>query len=159
MDDLKQRESIFSSERRKTATVEAPEANETSESIESAAAAESQAEAKEIAASLAGKESHESSKQSRYSPVTVSSNAARESSPASEFLDFLKQTKRVWLIVVGAIAGMILLVTLAQRGFAWISESRERRQEQAIASVTPERLIARCGQPAQDATKSVFPIL
>ncbi len=159
MDDLKQRESIFSSETGKAAAVETPDADETPESLESAAAEESQAEAKEIAASLAGKEAHESSRQSRYSPVTVSSNEAGESSPVSEFLDFLKQTKRVWLIVVGAIAGTILVVTLAQRGFAWIDKSRERRQEQAIASVTPERLITRCGQPAQDATKAVFPIL
>ena len=76
-----------------------------------------------------------------------------------EFVEFLKQTKRIWLMVVGAIVGLILLVTLAQRGFEWISKSRERKHEQAVASVTPEHLLARCGQPLEDTTKNVYPIL
>ncbi|PYS56893.1 MAG: hypothetical protein DMF76_23670 [Acidobacteria bacterium] len=52
-----------------------------------------------------------------------------------------------------------MLVTLAQRAFEWANKSRVRRQEQAVASVTPERLIARCGQPAEDLTKDLDPIL
>ena len=124
-----------------------------------AAVAERQAEAKEIAESIAGARTAEPAKASRYSPVIVSGSAARESSPANDFLDFLKQTKRVWLLVVGAIVGLILLVTLAQRGFEWFSKSRERKHEQAVASVTPEHLLARCGQPAEDTTRNLYPIL
>lgn len=124
-----------------------------------AAVAERQAEAKEIAESLAGARSAASPKASRYSPVIASGSAARESTPVTEFLDFLKQTKRVWLMVVGAIVGLILLVTLAQRGFEWIGKKRERRHEQAVASVTPEHLLARCGQPAEDTTRNLYPIL
>ena len=124
-----------------------------------AAVAERQAEAKEIAESIAGARAAEPAKASCYSPVTVSGSAPRESSPANDFLDFLKQTKRVWLMVVGAIVGLILLVTLAQRGFAWFSKSRERKHEQAVASVTPEHLLARCGQPAEDTTRNLYPIL
>jgi hypothetical protein len=124
-----------------------------------AAVAERQAEAKEIAESIAGARAAEREKGSRYSPVTVSGSAARESSPVNDFVDFLKQTKRVWLMVLGAIVGLILLVTLAQRGFEWFSKSRERKHEQAVASVTPEHLLARCGQPAEDTTRNLYPIL
>src|SRR5215831_4926887 len=148
MDELKQRESIFSSNQSRTTTAETPEANGTAEDSEHAAAAERRAEAREIAESLAGKAAGEHAKPSRYSPVTISADAAGESSPATEFIGFLKQTKKVWLTVVAAIVGLILFVSLAQRGFSWIGQSRERRHEQAVASVTPERLITRCGQPA-----------
>lgn len=122
--------------------------------------AERQAEAKEIAESLAGKRTAESPKHSRYSPVTVlpGSTSGESFSPA-KFVGFLKRTKRVWLMAVGTIVGLIVLATVAERGYAWFSEKRERRQEHAVASVTPEHLRARCGQPLEDTTKSVYPIL
>ena len=131
-----------------------------SSELTTAAIAERQAEAKEIAESLAGKPTAASAKHSRYSPVAVSpENLSGRSSPAAEFVGFLKQTKRVWLVVVGTIVGLIVLVTLAQRGFAWFSEKREQKREQAVASVTPEHLLTRCGQPLEDTTKNVYPIL
>jgi hypothetical protein len=130
-----------------------------SSELTAAATAERQAEAKEIARSLAGKASAGSQKPSRYSPVSISGSARGDSTRVTEFVEFLKQTKRVWLMVVGGIVGLILLVTLAQRGFEWISKSRERKHEQAVASVTPEHLLARCGQPLEDTTKDVYPIL
>ena len=130
-----------------------------SNNLTETAVAERQAEAKEIAESIAGARGAEPARASRYSPVTVSGSSTRESSPVNDFVDFLKQTKRVWLMVVGAIVGLILLVTLAQRGFEWFSKSRERKHEQAVASVTPEHLLARCGQPAEDTTRNLYPIL
>ena len=135
------------------------QAGSSSGEITTAAVAERQAEAKEIAESIAGTRSPGPAKASRYSPVTVPGNATRGSSPLNDFLDFLKQTKRVWIMVVGAIVGLIVLVTLAQRGFEWIGKKRERRHEQAVASVTPEHLLARCGQPAEDTTRNLYPIL
>ncbi|HKW61492.1 MAG TPA: hypothetical protein VJN89_03010 [Candidatus Acidoferrum sp.] len=135
------------------------QAEPSSGELTSAAVAERQAEAREIAESIAGSRATEPAKASRYSPVTVPGSATRESTPVTEFLDFLKQTKRVWLMVVGAIAGLILLVTLAQRGFEWIGKKQERRHEQAVASATPEHLLARCGQPAEDTTRNLYPIL
>lgn len=122
--------------------------------------AERQAEAKEIAESLAGKRTAESPKHSRYSPVTVlPGSTSGESFSVAEFVGFLKRTKRVWLMAVGTIVGLIVLATVAERGYAWFSEKRERRQEHAVATVTPEHLRARCGQPLEDTTKSVYPIL
>lgn len=134
--------------------------NPSSSELTAAAVAERQAEAKEIAESLAGKRTAAAPKQSHYAAVTVSPGSARSgSSPVAEFVGFLEQTKRLWLMVVGTIVGLIVLVTAAQRGFAWFSEKRERKQEQAVAGVTPEHLLARCGQPLEDTTKNVYPIL
>lgn len=135
------------------------QAEPSSGELTAAAVAERQAEAREIAESIAGSHATGSGTASRYSPVTVPGSGTRESSPVNDFVDFLKQTKRVWLMVVGAIVGLILLVTLAQRGFEWIGKKQERRHEQAVASVTPEHLLARCGQPAEDTTRNLYPIL
>jgi hypothetical protein len=51
------------------------------------------------------------------------------------------------------------MVTLVKDLTRWFKTARERRQEQAVATVTPDRLIARCGPPAEDQTKEVYPIL
>lgn len=72
---------------------------------------------------------------------------------------FLRRTKKIWLISAGAIVGVIVLVNLAGLLSERARNARERRYEEAVASVTPERLIARCGQPASDVTTEVFPVL
>src|SRR5437762_12604358 len=119
MDETKQKPAAYSRELTETAV------------------AERQAEAKEIAESLAGKRSAEPPKQSRYSPVTVSTEVGKdESSPVQEFVEFLKQTKRIWLMVVGAIVGLILLVTLAQIGRA---SCRERVKCASVAVLVKDQ--------------------
>jgi len=80
-------------------------------------------------------------------------------SSLAEFSEFLKRTRRVWLIVAGAIFGLIVVVTLVKRVSDWVKNARERRHEQAVATVTPDTLIARCGKPAEDVTRDVYPIL
>lgn len=137
-----------------------PADHSSSGELTAAAIAEWRAEAKEIAESLTGKRTVESPKQSRYSPVMVlPGSTSGEPFSVAGFAGFSKQTKRVWLMAVGTIVGLIVLATLAERGYAWFSEKRERRQEHAVASVTPEHLLARCGQPLEDTTKNVYPIL
>jgi hypothetical protein len=130
-----------------------------SRDLTEAAIAESKAEAKEIVDFLVGKAPPEPPTQSRYSPITIAPESNRAgASLAHDFVTFLNQTKRVWLMVVGASVGLILVITLLQRGFEWFSKSRERRHEQAVASVTPEHLLARCGQPVEDVTREVYPV-
>jgi len=85
MDELKQRQSIFSSEPTKAATLETPDPNDK-------ASAERKAEAKEIAESLAGKAKapEQPSDPSRYSPVTIPSDTAHASlslKPLTEHFD------------------------------------------------------------------------
>jgi hypothetical protein len=142
MDETKKKESPYSSELTDVAT------------------AERRAEAREIAQSLAGKRTVES-RRAHAMPTTDSSEVPSKggSSPIAELVEFLKQTKRIWLLVVGGILGLVVVFTLVSWLYQWASNASERRHEQAVASITPESLIARCGQPTEDNTKNVFPIL
>jgi hypothetical protein len=76
-----------------------------------------------------------------------------------EFGEFLKRTKRVWLIVAGAIFGVMMVVTVTTRMSERARNAREKRQEQAVLEVMPENLIARCGPPAEDVTKEMYPVV
>jgi hypothetical protein len=72
---------------------------------------------------------------------------------------FLARTKRFWLGAAGAVFGLIALVTLVHRIVEQVRDAREKRHEVAVATVSPDRLVARCGEAAQDVTKQVFPII
>ncbi len=77
----------------------------------------------------------------------------------AEFAEFLKRTKRVWLIVAGAIFGMTAVVMVVTRMSERARNAGEKRQEQAILEVIPENLVARCGPPAEDVTKEMYPVV
>ncbi len=76
-----------------------------------------------------------------------------------EFAEFLKRTKLVWLIVAGAILGMMVVMTVVTRMSERARNAREKRQEHAVLEVMTENLIARCGPPAEDATKEMYPVV
>jgi hypothetical protein len=75
------------------------------------------------------------------------------------FTDFLKRTGHVWLIVLGAIFGLMTVVTVQKRMAESARIAREKRHEEAASTVTPDRLTARCGQPIEDLTKDMYPIV
>jgi len=93
-----------------------------------------------------------------YAPITVDSPSPADSQLA-DFVAFLKRTRRIWLVAIGAFVGVILLVTFFERLTDMAKAAQQKRYEQAVASVTPERLLARCGQPLEDVTKEVFPVV
>ena len=62
------------------------------------------------------------------------------------------------LIAAGAILGLMVIVPLVERVSERLRDARELRYEEALVHVTPQRLIARCGQPTEDATREVFPL-
>ena len=66
--------------------------------------------------------------------------------------------KRKLLITLGCVAG-ILCVRLLIAAPGWFKQRRENRQFIAVNNLTPERLIARCGAPAGDETKNLYPII
>jgi len=76
-----------------------------------------------------------------------------------EFGEFLKHTKHAWLIVAGAVFVMMAVVTVASRVSESARNAREKRQERAALDVMPENLIARCGPPAEDVTKEMYPMM
>jgi len=61
----------------------------------------------------------------------------------------------VVLVVVGLLLAQFAIVKAAQ----WFKEAREHRITRATDSVTPDRLIARCGTPLEDTTTDVFPVV
>lgn len=93
-----------------------------------------------------------------YAPITVDSSSEAESQ-LSDFAAFMKRSWRIWAITAGAILGMALAFTGLQRVKDMARTAQLKRYDRAIASVTPEKLIARCGQPAEDVTKEVFPVI
>ena len=72
---------------------------------------------------------------------------------------FLKRTRRIWAIAIGMFVGLILTVALIQKMTEMAKIAQQKRFDKAIASMTPEHLIARCGKPAEDLTKEVFPVV
>ena len=84
---------------------------------------------------------------------------AGEYSLLADFLGFLRRTRREWLSVGAASFGPLAEIALANHLSELAKTAREKRHEEAVATVTPDRLIARCGTPAEDATKEVFPVL
>ncbi|MGB2632296.1 MAG: hypothetical protein WAM58_00035 [Candidatus Acidiferrum sp.] len=83
----------------------------------------------------------------------------RAAGTMSELPKFPKRMKRVWLIVAGAILGMIAVVTLVTRMSERTRNVGEKRQEQAMPEVIPENLIKWCGLPAEDVTEKMYPVV
>jgi hypothetical protein len=77
----------------------------------------------------------------------------------AEFGEFLKRTKNLWLIVVGAVFVMMAVVTVLSRVSERARNAREKRQERAAVDVLPENLIARCGPPVEDVAKEMYPMM
>jgi hypothetical protein len=94
--------------------------------------------------------------QNVVAPEISQTGAARR---VVEFEEFLKRTKHAWLIVAGAVFVMIAVVTVVTRVSERARSVREKRQERAALDVTPENLIARCGPPAEDVTKEMYPMM
>ena len=62
------------------------------------------------------------------------------------------------LIVVGFFVALIMVRALIVLP-GWLKERRENRQFIAVNNLTPERLLARCGEPMADQTKNLYPIV
>lgn len=93
-----------------------------------------------------------------YAPITVDAPSPADSQ-LGDFASFLKRTWRIWAAIVSAFVGLILTVTILQRLNQMARYAQLKRYDQAIGSLTPDRLIARCGRPEQDVTREVFPVV
>ena len=74
----------------------------------------------------------------------------------------IKSNKQSW-IMAGSVVLVVVALLVAQfvivKTSQWYAQSRERRITRATDSVTPDRLIARCGTPAEDVSADVYPIV
>ena len=146
MDQAKERESLYSGEKTRIAAIESP--------AETPTAAETPATGATVAPAR-------QTQKTQKTQMTAWLELAKSGGGASlaDFVAFTKETRRVWLIAAGAIFGVMALVTLVSRMSEWARNARVKRNDEAVATVTPDRLIARCGAPAEDVTKDVFPVL
>jgi hypothetical protein len=143
MDQTRERESVYSGKKAKIAAIESPAETPTPEETSATGATAPPAQ------------------QTPKTQMTAWLELAKSGGGASlaDFVAFIKETRRVWLIAAGAIFGVMALVTLVSRMSEWARNARAKRNDEAVATVTPDRLIARCGAPAEDVTKDVFPVL
>jgi hypothetical protein len=143
MDETKQQEPADSSERPETASPQIPPAAvKTAESFWTDQA----------------RQFSEQMRTARLSSLLEDVANLRHLSPA-QFTGSLKRTWRLWAIAAGVFLAVMAIGTLAQRVAQWVWNAREQRHEIAVATVTPDRLIARCGEATVDVTKEVFPIV
>lgn len=141
MEETKQKEPVYSGETTEITgpySLRSSTASEESSGMEKTASKQTQASQNVVA------------------PEISQTGAARR---MEEFEEFLKRTKDVWLIVTGTVFVMIAVVTVSTRVSERARSVREKRQERAALDVTPENLIARCGPPAEDVTKEMYPVL
>lgn len=66
--------------------------------------------------------------------------------------------KRKLLIAAGLVLAIVAVRVLFAAP-AWLKDRRDNRQFIAVNNLTPERLIARCGQPLNDETRDLYPIV
>jgi hypothetical protein len=66
--------------------------------------------------------------------------------------------KQRLLIAAGMILGIIAVRYLLLVP-GWMKVRRENRQFIAVNNLTPDRLIARCGQPVSDETRDLYPMI
>src|SRR5258708_13970407 len=134
MDEMKPKENAYSSERAPIAPVTSPaEARAHASSAENAGAPHQVAQSSGISAFM-----------------ELASNNLPTS--LAEISAFLKRTKRVWLMAAGILIGTMALVNLTARAAEWAKNARERRQFDAMATVTQDHLFAPCGTAVLDPT-------
>src|SRR5260370_20359853 len=141
MEEMKQNEPVYSGEQTKITG---------SDSLRSTtAAAESSGTGKTV------------SKQTQTAQKVVAPETSQTGGAGTmvEFAEFLKRTKRGWLIVAGAIFGMMAVVTVVTRMSKWARNAREKRQDQVGLEMLPENLTARCGPAGEDVTKEMDPLV
>lgn len=69
-----------------------------------------------------------------------------------------KSFGQILLYVVAGFFGLLALDLLVQVP-RWMKESHVRRVQRSVDTITPASLVARCGQPLEDVTKDLYPMI
>jgi hypothetical protein len=85
-------------------------------------------------------------------------NAETGAKKSLQFPFPLKMTQQTWLIAATLLLGLVTLLIFGLTT-GKNKASGESRQERGVASLTPESLIAKCGTPADDVTKDLYPMI
>lgn len=71
-----------------------------------------------------------------------------------QFISRKEQLEKTAKIAAGILAGVLAVVLLVKL-IGWAKVARENRQWIAVNNLTPDRLVARCGQPVEDKTENL----
>jgi hypothetical protein len=89
---------------------------------------------------------------------TAGPMAAARATETVKFRLPLKITQQTWLIAATVLLGLVTLMILS-RATGRNKAAKEMQVDRTVESLTPESLIAMCGQPAEDATKDLYPMI
>jgi hypothetical protein len=78
--------------------------------------------------------------------------------PAVKIAFPLQMTQQTWLIVATLFLGVMALLIFSRTG-AKTKAVAEVREEKTVDTLTPESLLAKCGPPAEDVTKDLYPMI
>jgi hypothetical protein len=92
------------------------------------------------------------------SSPSESSSADPAAKPPWKFVMAVKITQRTWLIAVTVFLGLAALLIFSLMP-GRNKAPRERQAERTVGSLTPEIVIAGCGQPAEDVTRDLYPMI
>jgi hypothetical protein len=107
--------------------------------------------------------------EARTSPTADSSQAAGHQQPSGlEAAARVKttaniafpgnMTQQAWQIAATVLLGLVALLIFG-RGTAKNKATAVVREEQGVASLTPESLVVKCGPPAEDTTEDLYPMI
>jgi hypothetical protein len=65
-------------------------------------------------------------------------------------------SQRTWLVVATVFLGMVILLIFS---FIPRRSPQAKPTDHTLESITPELVTARCGQPAEDVTKDLYPMM
>ena len=135
---------------KKTAGTKAPEPPESAEAIEMTKLGEN------IGEPAASKPEHstEPAGDKEQAGSATPAEAQKTVKPQFKF----KITQRSWLIAATLLMGLAMLLVFG-RATGRNKATGEVRQERTVESLTPESLVAMCGQPAADTTKDLYPMI
>jgi hypothetical protein len=69
----------------------------------------------------------------------------------------MKPQNRMIAAVLALGLVMVMAIAVATKAPAWRKKAQQRRQENLLAQLTPEKAIALCGNPIQDETQTTPP--
>lgn len=96
---------------------------------------------------------------SALKPVAPSLTAAAVTAAAGNIVATVRKSPGKFLLYAAvAVFGLIALDFLAQIP-RWRKETRARQVQRAVNTITPDSLHTRCGQPLEDVTEDLYPMI
>lgn len=100
----------------------------------------------------------ETTERSESSEPTEAAPPRARYNPVSPVVNKKKSFGQILFYVVAGFCGLLLLDFLVQVP-RWLHESHVRRVQRVVDTITPDSVLARCGQPLEDVTTDLYPMV